>query len=333
MKGQCDLAIVGATGLVGESLIELLQESRTFPLGRLHLLAGPDRAGTRIEFRGGYLAVQELAGFDFSTVPLAIFATGSHVSAEFAPRAAAAGCVVIDTSACFRQDPQVPLVVAELNSGALAGHRRLFATPASVVTEALVALHPIVAAAGLERLEVTVLEPVSASGREAVEELAGQSAALLNGQPIETRVYPRQIAFNCLVSIDERDQSGYTKYEMQLRNEIRRVLGVAELPVQFTRVRVPVFHGETVALRVTTRKPLAAADARRLLEAAPGLQVPDEGVTPVEAVGQDDIYVNPPVADPDTPRTLFLWATADNIRRGMAGNALRLAELLVKEYL
>lgn len=335
MTTTCDLAIVGATGLVGESLVALLEE-RGFPLGRLFLLAGPESAGSRVEFRGSYVAVQELAGFDFATAQIAIFATGGQVAAQFAPRAAAAGCIVIDTSPRFRDDPDVPLVIPEVNPEAVAVglQQRLLAVPASAVTELLVALRPIERAVGLERFDVTVLEPVSGRGREAIDELAGQTAALLNGQPIESQVFPKQIAFNCLPGIAAAADSSYTKQGEPLVRETRRILGDAELPGQFTRVQVPVFFGETLLVHAVTRRPLAASEVQRLLAAAPGLNLMDEEApTPFESVGQDMIFLGPVRLDPDEPRDLSLWVVADNVRRGVAWGAVRLAELLVKEYL
>jgi aspartate-semialdehyde dehydrogenase len=339
MLNSCDIAVVGATGLVGESLIALLEE-REFPLGHLYLLAGPDSAGTRVKFRGGYVSVRELAGFDFSQVGLAIFATSSQVAAEFVPRATAAGCVVIDTSTQFRADPDVPLIVPEINATAIAGYRkrRLLATPGSAIAPLLLAIQPIHKAVGVESLSVTTLQPVSSRGRTAIEDLATQVATLLNGLPIESRVFPKQIGFNCLPDIDASVDNGYTKLEMQQRADARRVLDDDNLAVQFTCVGVPVFYGEAQVVEVVTRKPLAARDARRLLEAASGLQVqagsqPGSAPSPVEVAGQDAIYVARIRDSLATPRGLSMWVVADNVRRGVAGNAVRVAEILVKEYL
>jgi len=339
MTNSCDVAIVGATGLVGESLIALLEE-REFPLGHLYLLAGPDSAGTRVEFRSGYVHVRELAGFDFSQVKLAIFATGSQVAAEFAPRAAAAGCVVIDTSAQFRADPDVPLIVPEINAVAISGYRkrRLLATPGSAIAPLLLAIQPIHQAVGIESLGVTTLRPVSSRGRTAIEELATQVATLLNGMPIESRVFPKQIGFNCLPDVDASLDNGYTRLEMQQCAETRRVLGDENLAVRFACVDVPVFYGEAQVVEIVTRKPLAALDASRLLEAAPGLQVqtgpqPGRAASPVEVAGQDAVYIGRIRDDLAHARGIAMWVVADNIRRGVAGNAVRVAEILVKEYL
>lgn len=339
MTNSCNVAIVGATGLVGESLIALIEE-RDFPVGQLSLLAGPDSADTRVEFRGSYVHVRELAGFDFSQVGLALFATGSQVAAEFAPRAAAAGCVVIDTSAQFRADPDVPLIVPEINPAAIAGYRkrRLLATPDSAIAPLLLAIQPIHQAVGIESLSVTALQPVSSRGRTAIEELATQVAALLNGMPIECGLFPKQIGFNCLPDIDASLDNGYTKLEMQQRADTRRVLADENLAVQFICVGVPVFYGEAQVVEVVTRKPLAAADARRLLEAAPGIEIqagsrPGSAPSPVEVAGQDTVYVSRIRDNLANPRGLSMWVVADNIRRGVAGNVVRLAEILVKEYL
>lgn len=340
MINSSDIAIVGATGLVGESLVALLEES-DFPLGRLHLLAGPDSAGARVEFRGGYVTVRELAGFDFSQVQVAIFATGSQVAAEFAPRAAAAGCVVVDTSTRFRTDPDVPLVIPEVNPAAIAGYRkrRLLASPDSAVVLLLLALRPIHAAVGIERLAVTALRAVSGRGRDAVEELASQSAALLNAMPTESHIFPKQVAFNCLADVDETLDNGYIKQEMQLLSDVRRTLADETLAASFTCVTVPVFFGDSLDVSIITRKPLAATDARRLLETAPGLQITDHGrergsaPSPVDSAEQDGVFVGRIRKDLDEPKGLHLWVVGDNVRRGVALNALRIAEILVKEYL
>lgn len=339
MTHSCNVAIVGATGLVGEALIALLEE-RNFPVDQLFLLAGPDSAGTRVEFRGGYVSVRELAGFDFSQARLAIFATGSQVAAEFAPRATAAGCVVIDTSMQFRADPGVPLIVPEINSVAIAGYRerRLLATPDSAIAPVLLALQPIRQAVGIDALSVTTLRPVSSRGRTAIEELATQAATLLNGMPIDSRVFPKQIGFNCLPDVDASDDSGYTKLEMQQRQDVRRVLADENLAVQFNCVDVSVFYGEAQIVEVVTGRRLVALEARRLLEAASGLQVlvgsrPGSAPSPVDVAGQDDVYVGRIRDSLAVPRGLSMWVVADNIRRGVAGNGVRLAEILVKEYL
>jgi aspartate-semialdehyde dehydrogenase len=339
MIKPCDIAIVGATGLVGESLLELLEESG-FPLGRLHLIAGPDSAGTRAEFRGGYVVVQELAGFDFSQAQLALFVSNMQVAAEFAPRAAAAGCVVIDTSSQFRGDPDVPLIIPELNAAAIAGHRsrRILAVPSSAVVQLLLALRSIHKEVGIENMTVTTLRPVSDRGRQAVEELASQTASLMNGQPIETYVFPKQIAFNCLPDIDEVDENGYTKYEMQMLAETRRVLGDEAMAAQFSCLTVPVFYGQVQEVNITTHEPLSVPEARRLLQATPGLKVAGKGIpgnslSPVEIVGQDSIYVGRIRKNLTNRLGLSMWVVADNIRSGVAGNVLRLAETFVKGYL
>jgi aspartate-semialdehyde dehydrogenase len=247
---------------------------------------------------------------------------------------------VIDTSTQFRSDPDVPLIVPEINATAISGYRkrRLLAIPGSAIAPLLLAIRPIHQAVGVESLSVTVLQPVSNRGRTAIEELATQVATLLNGLPIESRVFPKQIGFNCLPDIDASLDNGYTKLEMQLCADTRRILGDDNLAVQFTCVGVPVFYGEAQVVEVETRKPLAALEARRLLEAASGLEVqagfqPGSASSPVEVAGQDAVHVGRIRNHPANPRRLSMWVVADNIRCGVAGTTVRLAEILVKEYL
>lgn len=338
MGASCDIAIVGATGLVGEAVVELLEERR-FPLGNLHLFASERSAGTRVEFRGGYVTVRELDEFDFSTVQLAIFAAGPEVAEAYAPRAADAGCVAIDTSGRFRDAPGVPLVVAAVNPEAIEDFRetRILATPGAAATQLLTALQPLRAGVGIERVQVTTLLPVSAQGRNGIEELASQTAALLNGQPIESRVFTRQIAFNVLPDIAGLGDYGYTQLEMQLVHELRRVWGEPDLPIHASIAWFPGFYGCLQDVRIESPRSLSADAARRLLEAAPGLRVLDdesgEVPNPVEAAGQGTVYVGRIRSDLAETGGLALWTAADNIRQGVAENAVRIAELFVKGYL
>ena len=338
MDSQIDVAVVGVTGLAGEQLVELLAERR-FPVRQLHLLDSGEAVGTRLEFRGSHVAVRDLAGFDFAEVQLAIFIAGADVAAEFVPRAAAAGCAVVDTSSRFRAEPEVPLVIAGVNPQALDEfrERRIVATPGPEVVQLLSALEPLRAAAGIERLHVTTLLPVSQRGRAGVEELAAQTAALLNGQSIETGIFPVQIAFNVVPDIEGCDASGYTESEQQLAREVRRVWAADELPVQASMASVSAFHGCLQDVYLVPGRALPLAAAQRLLAARPGLRLLDESdgetPSPVEAVGQGAVLIGRVRESAAEPGALALWVAADNLRLGVAENAVRVAELVVKGYL
>ena len=335
-----DVAVVGATGAVGETMIQVLEE-RSFPVGRLHALASSRSAGKRIPFRGEEIVVQDLADFDFSRVRIALFSAGAAVSREYAPRAAAAGCVVVDNTSQFRYDDDVPLVVPEVNPHALAGYRErgIIANPNCSTIQMLVALHPIRQAVGIERINVATYQAVSGTGKDAIEELARQSARLLNGQPIDCEVYPRQIAFNCLPQIDVFQDNGYTREEMKMVWETRKIFEDDSIQVNPTAVRVPVFYGHSEAVHIETREALGADAARALLEAAPGVVVVDErrdGGYPTavtDAAGRDEVFVGRIRADISHPRGLDLWIVADNVRKGAATNSVQIAEIMVEEYL
>jgi len=340
MTRRFDVAVVGATGAVGETMLEVL-EQRRFPVGEVRAVASERSAGMRVPFGARQLKVEDLAGFDFGQVQLALFSAGAKVSQEHAPRAAAAGCVVIDNSSCFRQDPDVPLVVAEVNPEALAGYRvrHIVANPNCSTMQMLVALKPLHDAAHIERINVATYQSVSGAGRRAIEELGRQSAQLLNGLPIEPEVFPRQIAFNVIPHIDAFQDNGYTREEMKMVWETRKILGAPDLQVNPTAVRVPVFYGHSEAVHVETRRKLTAEEARALLQRAPGVRVMDDRApggypTPVtEAAGEDPVWVGRIREDISHPRGLDLWVVSDNIRKGAALNAVQLAELLVKDYL
>ncbi len=335
-----DVAVVGATGAVGETMLEVLAE-RGFPVGEVYPLASARSAGTPVEFKGRRLRVQDLASFDFSKVQIALFSAGGAVSAEHAPRAAAAGAVVIDNTSHFRYEPDVPLVVPEVNPHAAAGWRQrgIIANPNCSTIQMVVALKPLHDAAGIERINVCTYQAVSGTGKAAIEELASQTAHLLNGKPIEPRVYPKQIAFNCLPHIDAFQDNGYTREEMKMVWETRKILEDESIQVNPTAVRVPVFYGHSEAVHIETREKLTAEEARRLLEQAPGVVVLDRrepGGYPTavtEAAGQDPVYVGRIREDISHPRGLDLWIVSDNVRKGAALNSVQIAELLVREGL
>lgn len=333
------VAVAGVTTLVGETVLTLLAE-REFPLLELFALDVRENALGRAEFANSYLRIRDIATFDFSQADIALFCGDEALAAEHAPRAAAAGCVVIDDSAQFRLDEDVPLVVPEVNSSTLASleQRRIIANPNTGVTLMSIALKPLHDAAGIERINVCTYQAVSGSGRAAVDELGNQAAAIFNMKPVKHRVYPKQIAFNVLPQIGEFMDNGYTREEMKMLWELRKVLEAPELQVNATAVRVPVFYGHALALHVETHDKLTADEARRLLKKAPGVKLVDTTKlggypTPVtEAAGHDAVYVGRVREDLSHPRGLNLWLVADNVRKGAALNSIQIAEILVKDH-
>ena len=334
-----NVAVVGATGLVGETMIRVLEE-RDFPVAELFALASARSLGRSVEFRGRDYAVTDLAGFDFSRADIGLFSPGAEVSREYAPRAAAAGCVVIDNTSEFRYRDDIPLIVPEVNPHALAQYRNhgIIANPNCSTIQLVVALKPIHAVAGLERINVATYQSVSGAGREAVEELASQSAALLSGQgPVEPHVIAKQIAFNCVPHIDQFQENGYTREEMKMVWETRKILEDPAIRVNPTAVRVPVFFGHSEAVHLETRTKITASEARALLEKAPGVTVLDErrpGGYPTaatEAANRDTVYVGRIREDMSSECGLDLWIVADNVRKGAATNSVQIAEILVQE--
>ncbi|MBI2800539.1 MAG: aspartate-semialdehyde dehydrogenase [Gammaproteobacteria bacterium] len=340
MAKKFNVAVVGATGAVGESMLSILAE-RKFPFGDVYAVASARSAGNRIPFNDTYLKVRDLETFDFSTVHIGLFSPGASVSKIYAPKAAAAGCVVIDNTSQFRYDDDIPLVVPEVNPAAVAGYtnRGIIANPNCSTIQMLVALKPIYDAAGIERINVCTYQAVSGTGKEAIEELATQTAALLNATPIATKVYPKQIAFNCLPQIDTFQDNGYTKEEMKIVWETQKIMGDLDILVNPTAVRVPVFFGHSEAIHIETRRKLTAEAARALLSKAPGVKVIDErrdGGYPTavtDAAQVDAVFVGRIREDISHPRGLNLWVVADNVRKGAALNSIQIAEILVKSYL
>lgn len=335
-----DVAVVGATGAVGEQLLDILKD-RAFPVGKVYALASERSAGTTVKFGNRDLVVEDVADFDFGKVQIGLFSPGAAVSAVYAPKAAAEGCVVIDNTSQFRQDPEVPLVIPEVNPDAIAGYttRGIIANPNCSTIQMLVALKPIHDAVGIERINVCTYQSVSGTGREAIEELGRQTAALLNFRDAEPKVYPKQIAFNVIPHIDAFQDNGYTREEMKMVWETRKILGDDSILVNPTAVRVPVFYGHSEAIHIETRRKISAEDARALLEQAPGVVVIDrheDGGYPTavgDASGEDAVFVGRIREDISHPRGLNLWVVADNIRKGAALNAVQIAELLVRSYL
>ncbi len=332
------VAIAGATGAVGEAMVEILAQRR-FPVKELFLLASERSEGKSVRFDGKSLKVQRLDQFDFSQAQIGLFSAGGSLSAEYAPKAAAAGCVVIDNTSQFRYDEDVPLVVPEVNPEAIAGYRQrgIIANPNCSTIQMLVALKPIHDAVQIQRINVATYQAVSGAGAKGVQELASQTADLLNGKPINPTAFPVQIAFNALPHIDVFQDNGYTKEEMKMVWETRKIFADDSIQVNPTCVRVPVFYGHSEAVHIETRDKITAAEAHRILAKAPGVKVIDEardGGYPT-AVGEgatnDPVYVGRIREDISHPRGLNLWVVSDNVRKGAALNSIQIAELLIKE--
>jgi aspartate-semialdehyde dehydrogenase len=341
MSRSFRVAVVGATGLVGEAMIRVLEE-RKFPIAELHALASNRSLGRSVEYLGRSKAVEELATFDFSRADIGLFSAGASVSAEFAPKAAEAGCIVIDNTSQFRYDDDIPLVVPEVNAHAIAQYRTrgIIANPNCSTIQMLVALKPIHDAVRIERINVATYQSVSGAGKEAVEELATQTAALLSGKPIDKPQHiAKQIAFNCVPQIDMFQENGYTKEEMKMFWETQKILEDADIRVNASCVRVPVFFGHSEAVHIETQRKISADEARELLEKAPGVTVLDErkpGGYPTavtEAANHDTVYVGRIREDMSHAHGLDLWIVSDNIRKGAATNSVQIAEILVSEYL
>lgn len=340
MADAYDVAVVGATGAVGETMINIL-EQRDFPVRNLYPLASSRSAGKTIQFKGKSVTITDLADFDFSRAQIGLFSAGGSISAEFAPKAAAAGCVVIDNTSHFRRDEDIPLVVPEVNIDALAGYttRNIIANPNCSTIQMLVALKPIYDAVGIERINVATYQAVSGTGKEAIEELAGQTARLLNGQEAECEVYPKQIAFNALPHIDTFQDNGYTREEMKMVWETQKIFGDTSIQVNPTCVRIPVFFGHSEAVHIETAEKISVEQVRELMREAPGITLMDEhedGGYPTavtEATGQDPVFVGRIREDISHPRGLNLWVVADNVRKGAALNSVQIAESLIRTYL
>ncbi|MBK6436944.1 MAG: aspartate-semialdehyde dehydrogenase [Rhodanobacteraceae bacterium] len=335
-----NVAVVGATGAVGEAMLSILHE-RDFPVRELVPLASERSAGSRIKFGNRSFVTQDLEKYDFDGIDIALFSAGGKVSAAHAPRAAAAGAVVIDNTSQFRYDDDIPLVIAEVNPHAIARYttRGIIANPNCSTMQMLVALAPIQRAVGITRINVATYQSVSGAGRSGLQELGKQTAQLLNFQEVEKHKFPVQIAFNVIPQIDDFMDNGYTKEEMKMVWETQKIFEDTGIVVNPTAVRVPVFYAHAEAVHIETRAKLSAADARALLQAAPGVEVVDERVAggyppPVtHAAGNDPVYVGRIREDISHPNGLNLWVVSDNIRKGAALNAVQIAERLIAEYL
>jgi aspartate-semialdehyde dehydrogenase len=340
MSKSYDVCVLGATGAVGEVMLTILEE-RNFPVRNIYPLASSRSAGSTVRFKGKSLIVEDVAEFDFTKCQIGLFSAGASVSAEFAPKAAAAGCVVIDNTSQFRQDADIPLVVPEVNAHAIADYKRrgIIANPNCSTIQMVVALKPIHDAAGIERINVATYQSVSGTGKEAIAELTEQTKALLNQQEVKVDVYPKQIAFNVLPHIDVFMDNGYTKEEMKMVWETQKIMEDASIQVNPTAVRVPVFYGHSEAVHIETRRKISAAEARAILEKAPGVVVMDErrpGGYPTPATdsaGTDPVYVGRIREDLSHAMGLNLWVVSDNIRKGAALNSVQIAEILIEKHL
>jgi aspartate-semialdehyde dehydrogenase len=338
-KDKYNVAVVGATGAVGEQMREVLEE-RQFPVGELRLLASERSAGQFLPFDGRQVRVEILNGDSFKDIDIGLFSAGGSVSAKFAPTAITAGAVVVDNTSHFRMEPDVPLVVPEVNANEIAGYKKrgIIANPNCSTIQMVVALKPIHDAVRIKRVVVSTYQSVSGAGRRAMEELSHQVGALFNGKDVRKDKFPHQIAFNCIPHIDVFLENGYTKEEWKMINETRKILGEPGLPVTATTVRVPVFCGHSESVNVETVVKLSAAEARKILREAPGIIVVDEpenNVYPmaIDATGKDATYVGRIREDDSVPNGLNIWVVADNLRKGAALNAVQIAEILIRDYI
>jgi aspartate-semialdehyde dehydrogenase len=338
-KEQYNVAVVGATGAVGEQMREVLEE-RQFPVGELRLLASERSAGQFLPFEARQIRVETLNKDSFKDIDIGLFSAGGSVSAKFARVAVAAGAVVVDNTSHFRMDPDVPLVVPEVNANEIAGYKQcgIIANPNCSTIQMVVALKPIHDAVRIKRVVVSTYQSVSGAGRRAMEELSQQVGALFNGKDVRKDKFPHQIAFNCIPHIDVFMENGYTKEEWKMINETRKILGEPGLPVTATTVRVPVFCSHSESVNVETVVKLSAPEARKILREAPGIIVADEpenNVYPmaIDATGKDATYVGRIREDDSVPNGLNMWVVADNLRKGAALNAVQIAEILIRDYI
>ncbi len=333
------VAVVGATGAVGNEMISILEE-RNFPVGELILLASERSLGKELEFKGKSYPVQVLTENSFGGIEIALFSAGGSISQKFAPIAARAGCVVIDNTAAFRFEADIPLVVPEVNPEKIADYknRGIIANPNCSTIQMVVALKPIHDAARIKRIVVSTYQSVSGTGKKAMDELIDQTRALLNFKEPVAKVYPHQIAFNCLPQIDIFLENGYTKEEMKMVWETKKIFGDESIAVTATTVRVPVLRCHSESVNIETEKKITAAEVKELLRKAPGVVVIDEPSKKeyplaINAAGQDATYVGRIREDESIPNGINLWVVSDNLRKGAALNAVQIAEIYVRDYL
>lgn len=337
MADGLTVAVVGATGAVGREMLKTLHD-RQFPAEKVRAFASARSAGSRVPFGDMELKVEELKESSFEGINLALFSAGGDTSKKFAPYAAHAGCVVVDNSSAWRMDPRCPLVVPEVNADALAMQEGIIANPNCSTIQMVLVLKPIHDAAGIERVVVSTYQAVSGTGQKGIEELERQVRDLFNGRDTENKVYPARIAFNVLPQIDVFLENDYTKEEMKMVNETKKIMSDPSVKVTATCVRVPVFYGHAEAVNIQTKEKLDAKTARAILSQAPGVAVldnPAEGIYPLpsECAGEDEAFVGRIREDDTIKNGLNLWIVADNLRKGAALNAVQIAESLVKQDL
>ncbi len=334
-----NVAVAGATGAVGNQMITCLEE-RDFPVKEITFLASSRSAGKKLKFRGDQVVVQEMTEDSFEGIDIALFSAGGSTSERFAPFAARAGCVVIDNSSAWRMDPDVPLIVPEVNPHAIARYtnKGIIANPNCSTIQMVVPLAPIHRQAGIKRIVVSTYQAVSGTGKKAIDELFNQTRAMINFLDYKTEVYPHRIAFNCLPHIDVFLDNGYTKEEMKMVHETRKILEDDTIGVTATTVRVPVFFGHSESVNIETHKKMTPAEVKELMEKSPGIKLvddPSKNVYPlaINAAGIDDTLVGRIREDESIENGINMWIAADNIRKGAATNAVQIAELLAKDYL
>lgn len=335
-KDKYIVAVVGATGAVGNEMVAIL-EQRNFPAGRLRLFASERSSGKTLEFRNKEVHVEVLAEDVFKGIDIALFSAGGERSKHFAPIAVKAGCVVIDNSSAWRMDSEVPLVVPEVNANDLEWHKGIIANPNCSTIQMVVALKPIHDASRIKRVVVTTFQSVSGTGKKAMDELLHQTSDVLNFKDIKPDIYPHQIAFNCLPHIDAFTDSGYTKEELKMINETKKILGDNSIKITATAVRVPVFRCHSESINIETEKKLGADEVRALLSKAPGIIVfdaPGKNIypLPVDADGKDEVYVGRIREDSSAENGINIWVVSDNLRKGAALNAVQIAEKLIADY-
>ncbi len=333
------VAVAGATGAVGNQMIQCLEE-RNFPVKSIKFLASSRSAGKTLTFQGKPVVVEELTEASFAGTDIALFSAGGGTSLKYAPSAAREGCVVIDNSSAWRMDPEIPLVVPEVNPHAIAGYhtKGIIANPNCSTIQMVVALFPIHQAVGIRRIVVSTYQAVSGTGQKAIVELLEQTRAFLAEADMPSRVYPHRIAFNCLPHIDVFLENGYTKEEMKMVHETHKIMEDDSIGVTATTIRVPVIYGHSESVNIETVRPITPNEAREILQKAPGVRVVDEPENriypmPIDAAGQDLTLVGRIRKDESIPNGINLWIVADNIRKGAATNAVQIAEILGKDYL
>lgn len=337
MADKYEIAVVGATGAVGTIMLKLLEE-RGFPFADVRALASARSAGQKLDFAGGELEVEELTPGSFEGVQIALFSAGGSRSREFAPAAVEAGAIVIDNSSAFRMEPNVPLVVPEVNPDDIMWHEGIIANPNCSTIQMVVPLKAIHDAVGIERVVVTTMQSVSGTGNRAIQELFSQSEAVLESGEVEVDVYPHQIAFNIIPHIEHFHDSGYTNEEAKMINETRKILGDPGMRVTATCTRVPVFNAHSESLNIQTKRPLSADEVRRLMLSTPGIVLQDDPAAadypmPLMAEGRDEVFVGRIREDDSAENCINMWIVSDNLRKGAATNAIQIAELLVREGL